>query len=159
MTTSALGSALSGLRLAQKAMDVTATNLSNATVEGYTRKTLPAESVVAAGIGVGVRYGQIQRHVDEAVQRDYRNQLGTQGYLSTREGYLSRLLAVHGSTDNESNFGAQFGRLYNQFVELSADPDSSSIHAKIVSQAQQTARALNMYHAQLQDMRNEVQIQ
>lgn len=159
MTTSALGSALSGLRLAQKAMDVTANNLSNATIEGYTRKTLAQESVIADGIGVGVRYGQIQRYVDQAVQRDYRNQLGTQGYLATREGYLSRLLAVHGSTDNESNINAQMGRLYNNFVALSADPDNPSMHAKIVSQAQQTARSLNTYHAQLQDMRNEVQTQ
>lgn len=159
MTTSALGSALSGLRLAQKAMDVTALNISNATVEGYTRKTLPQESIIAGGVGVGVRFGEIQRYVDQSVLRDYRNQLGMQSFLATKEGYMSRLLSVHGSTDNESNINAQLGRLYNHFVSLSADPDSTSIHAKIVAQAQQTVRGINTYHTQLSDMRNEMQAQ
>lgn len=159
MTTSALGSALSGLRLAQKAMDVTSLNLASASIEGYTKKTLTQQSVIAGGVGVGVRYGEIQRYVDQAVQRDYRNQLGTQSYLSTREGFLSRLLAVHGSTENESNINSQMGRLYNNFVALSAEPDSPSHQAKVVSQAQQTARAFNTYHTQLLQMRNDIQTQ
>lgn len=44
MSTAALTSALSGLRVAQQALDLTANNISNAGTEGYTRKTLPQEA-------------------------------------------------------------------------------------------------------------------
>ncbi|MCK5556638.1 MAG: hypothetical protein KAI76_10400, partial [Alphaproteobacteria bacterium] len=42
--TIALDAALSGLRIAQQALDVTSTNISNASTPGYTRKILPQES-------------------------------------------------------------------------------------------------------------------
>lgn len=159
MTTTALGSALSGLRLAQKALDVTSSNISNASIEGYTRKTLHQESVITDGIGVGVRFGEIGRYVDYAVQRDYRGQLGLSSYLNTREGYLSRIIAVHGSTDQEQNISAQLNRLYSGFVALSSEPDSRNHHATLLAQAGQVTKSFGDFHNKLLEMRNETQIQ
>src|SRR5689334_22569346 len=109
MSSEALGSALSGLRVAQRAIDVVSTNISNASTVGYTRKTLPQEALVADGTVMGVGYGEIQRFVDQAVLRDYRVQLGSQSYYETREKFLQRVMALHGATDKESNIGSQIG--------------------------------------------------
>jgi len=49
-----LDAALSGLRVAQQALDVASRNVSNAATPGYTRKILPQESLVVTGIGLGV---------------------------------------------------------------------------------------------------------
>lgn len=157
MTTSALGSALSGLRLAQKALDVTSSNIANASVEGYTRKTLHQESIITGGVGVGVRFGEIQRYVDQSVMRDYRTQLGSTSSLATREGYLSRIMELHGSSESETNISAQLGKLYNGFVAMSADPESSSLYGTTLAQARQVAKTFNDSHTQLVNMRNEVQ--
>src|SRR3712207_7777496 len=44
-----LQSAVTGLKVAQHALDATSRNIANVTTDGYTRKTLPVESVFAAG--------------------------------------------------------------------------------------------------------------
>jgi flagellar hook-associated protein 1 len=157
MSTTALNSAVSGLRIAQKALDVTASNVSNASTEGYTRKTLPQERVLADGVGIGVRYGEIQRYVDEAVLRDYRKQLGIQAYQTTRESYLSRIVALHGSTDSEASVSAKLNNVYNEFVVLSADPSSASAQGAVVNAAQKLASTFNNYSSKLEQMRNDVE--
>jgi flagellar hook-associated protein 1 FlgK len=156
MSTEALGSAISGLRVAQRGLDLTANNVANASTPGYTRKTLPQEAVVAGDTGVGVRYGEVQRYVDQNLMRDYRVQLGQDAYLSTKEGYLARIIEAHGSTDAESNVAAQIGALYSSFVGLSSDPSSASQQQSVIAQAQKTATTFNNFFNNLQDLRNEV---
>lgn len=157
MTTNALGAAISGLRVAQRGLDVTATNLASATTPGYTRKILSQEAVIAGDTGVGVRYGEIQRFVDQSLQRDYRVQLGVDTYLNTTQTYLQRIIAVHGSTDSESNLGAQIGKLYNQFVQLSNAPDSRTQQAAVIAQAQKLVTTFHNVASQMDVMRNDVQ--
>jgi len=160
MSTSALSSALSGLRTAQKALDVTSSNIANAGVEGYTKKTLDQQSVSSSdGIGIGVRFGEVQRYVDQYVQRDYRTQLGTQGFYTTQESYLSRITALQGSTDDSTNISAQISNLYNGFVNLSSTPDSAAIQSSVVSQAVSAANTFNKLSQQMLDMRNDAQSQ
>ena len=159
MTTAALNSALSGLRVAQKALDVTSSNISNASIEGYTKKNLTTESVSSNGIGIGVRFGEVQRTVNEYIQRDYRTQLGIQSFLDTRSSYLSRITALHGSTDAESNISAQLGKLYDGFVNLSGTPDSTAVQSSIVSQATNTAKTINKLAQQMLSMRNQAEQQ
>ena len=157
MTMSALNSAVSGLRIAQKALDVTASNISNAETEGYTKKTLSQSAVLADGVGVGVRYGEVQRYVDAAVQRDYRVQLGVQNYYSTRESYLSRIIALSGSTDAENNIGSAMGNLYNSFASLSAMPNNLASQNSVIAAAQNLTRMMNGFSTQLNSIRNDVQ--
>lgn len=158
MSTSAINTALSGLRAAQKALDVTASNVANAGVEGYTKKSLPVSSQVAGGVGIGVRYGEVQRYVDQYIQRDYRTQLGVQSYYTTRESYLSRILALHGATDDENNISAQLAKLQQGFVSLSGSPDSAAIQSGILAQAGTVAKTMNHLSEQLLTARNQAEM-
>ncbi len=157
MSTSAITSALSGLQIAQKGLDLTAVNIANAQTEGYTRKVLPQESVVIGNVGVGVRSGEIQRFVDQALLRDYRTQIGVEAGLTVRESYLSRIQSFHGSSDQETNVASKLSKLTNSFVTLSATPESATARQVVVDQAVSFASAINKYSNFLTTLRSETQ--
>lgn len=156
-TTSALSTALSGLRVSQKALDVTAANIANATTEGYTKKTLNQEAFIADGVGIGVRFSEVSRNVDKAVQRDYREQLGVTSYYTVKESYLSRIIALSGATDAESNIGSQLGNLYNSIVSLSALPDSTATQNSVLAAAGKLAQVFNKFSNEVNQIRNDTQ--
>ncbi len=153
----ALGIALSGLRVAQRGIDVVSSNITNASTTGYTRKILPTETQLADGQGIGVRYGEIQRYVDQSILRDYRVQLSSQNYYKAKEGFLARALDLHGATHLETNIGAQIGRLTNSFVELSLNPDSRTLQTDVLNNAQRLATNFNTIASELLAIRNEAQ--
>jgi flagellar hook-associated protein 1 FlgK len=157
MSTQALGSALSGLRVTQRAIDVTSTNIANASTSGYTRKILPQEILAADGEVLGVRFGEIQRFVDQSVLRDYRVQLASQSYYDTREKFLERVVVLHGSTEREDNIGSQIGDLYNGFVELSLNPDNRVLQTAALNDARELANTFNKLSEEYLRLRNEVQ--
>jgi flagellar hook-associated protein 1 FlgK len=157
MTTSAIDSAISGLSIAQKSLDITSQNIANANTDGYTRKILPQSNIIADGAGVGVRYGEVQRQVDTAVQGDYRTQLSIQSFQTTQTSYLSRVVDLSGSTDSESNISATMNNLYNSFVSLSASPNSTPSQSAVVNAANSLATQLNTFSSQLNTIRNNTQ--
>lgn len=157
MAIDALGTALSGLRAAQQGIDVVSSNIANANTDGYTAKKLSQQNAVVGNEGLGVRTGEISRYVDKAVQRDYRIQLGAESFHSTRTSYLQRIMTFHGSSDQEKNVGAQLGKLYQSFVELSGTPESTTLQQSAVTQAATLAKTLNNYSKMLNDLRNDVQ--
>ncbi len=157
MSTEALSSALSGLRVAQQGLNLISTNIANTSTDGYTAKSIAQETVVAGDVGVGVRTGNITRFVDRALQRDYRIQLGTQSYYTTRQSYLERVVSAQGSAEQEKNIGAQIGKLYQKFVELSSTPDSTTAQQALLTQAHSLAKGFNDFSKLLNDLRNEAQ--
>lgn len=153
----ALGAALSGLQAAQQGINNISNNIANANTEGYTAKTMSQQSVVVGDTGVGVRTNQITRFVDRAIMRDYRSQLGVQGFYSTRESYLSRVVGFHGSLEQGKNIGAQLGKLYQEFIELSATPDSNTQQQAVIDQSRKLAASFNNFSKLLNDLRNDAQ--
>ena len=83
MSFASLDIALTGLRVNRQGIDVLSNNIANAQTEGYTRKILPQEAVVAGNDGIGVRSLEVERYVDEFLMRDFRNQLSSTSYLDT----------------------------------------------------------------------------
>lgn len=157
MSTEALGSALSGLRVSQRAIDVTSTNIANAATPGYTRKILPQEILAADGQVMGVRFGEVQRFVDQSVLRDYRVQLAASGYYETREKFLERVVVLHSATEREDNIGSEIGDLYNGFVELSLNPDNRVLQTAVLNDARKLANTFNKLSEEYLRLRNEVQ--
>lgn len=157
MSTAALLSALSGLRVNQAGLNVASNNISNATVEGYTRKTLPLETLVAGGEVIGVKVGEIQRHVDQYIMRDYRTQLSLTSKLDTRESYLDRIVSFHGRPEEENNIAAKLGRLKNIFADLAATPESRVLRTEAVDVAKDLSDTFNRNAELLLEQRNQTQ--
>ncbi len=157
MGINALDIAISGLRVAQSGLNVTANNVANASTEGYTRKIAPQEGLSANGQLLGVKSSTVIRSVNTILQQQINNQQSVVGSLSVQEQFLQRIQSFHGSSDAEISIPAGITDLSNSFSSLSTSPDDISLLASTVSQAEEVADKINSFSDLLVSMRNETQ--
>lgn len=157
MTIGSLDTALSGLKAAQKALDVTANNVANASTEGYTRKTLPQSTLIVGGSALGVRLQAVTRSVDKALLADLVRQNSVMNASMTKESYLSRIQSFHGSSESERALSSEISKLRNSFTELSAQPDSVLLQNQVATQARSVTTRFNDFSTLINDMRNQTQ--
>lgn len=157
MTSVSLNSALSGLKAAQKALDVISANVANAQTIGYTRKVLPQKSNIVAGSVVGVSLGALTRNVDKFLLRDMYKQSSVTQYNTVQQKYLSQVQDFHGASNAERSLSSAVGNLASAFSELSSSPDSQILLNKTLTQAQQVADKFNDFYALLNKMRTEAE--
>src|SRR5882757_6105668 len=94
---SAMMSALSGLRATQSGMAVVANNVANAGTPDYTRKVLQNQEAITGDSANGVRTGQVQRILDTLVQRQLWTESAGGAYSSTKVDYHTRLDTLFGT--------------------------------------------------------------
>ena len=153
----ALDNAISGLRAAQRNLDVISNNISNAGVEGYTRKILPQETLLIGGEGAGVKLQAIMRKVDMTLMRDLVKQNSVTANSATTETYLNRIQEFHGASEAERSIAARLGKLNDAFADLSTAPNDGFKLGNVVNSAQEAARAMNDFNTLISQMRNDVQ--
>ncbi len=153
----ALDNAISGLRAAQRNLDVISNNISNAGVEGYTRKILPQETLLIGGEGAGVKLQAILRKVDQTLMRDLVKQNSVTANSATTETYLNRIQEFHGASEAERSIAARLGKLNDAFADLSTAPNDTFKLASTVNAAQDAARAMNDFSTLISQMRNDIQ--
>ncbi len=159
MSIPSLNIALSGLKAAQNAINVTSSNISNASTEGYTRKILPQEADFAGDIPLGVNVSAIIRRVDLALVKSMTEQRSSIEALSVREKFLNRIQAFHGPSDAEQSVGASLNALKEEFIALSAEPENSLAIENVVNQAIDTATKFNQFSDLILQLRNDTQTQ
>lgn len=153
----ALNNAISGLRAAQRNLDVISNNISNAGVEGYTRKILPQETLLIGGEGAGVKLQAIMRKVDMTLMRDLVKQNSVTANSATSESYLNRIQEFHGASEAERSIAARLGKLNDAFADLSTAPNDGFRLSNVVNSAQEAARAMNDFNTLISQMRNDIQ--
>ena len=151
--TIALDSAMSGLRVAQQALDVASTNISNASTPGYTRKILPQESLVIGETSVGARAAAITRSVDAALIADVNRQTSVANNYNVNQKYFDRIQSFHGSSDSGQALSAYISDLSNTFTQLSISPDDQNLLNRVISTATQTTKKINDFSNLLTDLR------
>jgi flagellar hook-associated protein 1 FlgK len=151
--TIALQNALSGLQTNEAMIQVIANNVSNANVEGYTRKISQPTSLTLAGVGRGVEPGELNRIVDERLLSDLRTTLGAFGDARVQDFYYTRILDQFGTLANNSNLGAMLTDLATAMQALAASPDSSAHRTEVVTAAMVLAQQLNDMSDQIQTLR------
>ncbi|MBI3451671.1 MAG: flagellar hook-associated protein FlgK, partial [Rhodospirillales bacterium] len=107
----ALQTATSGLRAAQAGIEIVSRNVANAGIEGYTRKTLPLESLTVNGQSIGVRLGEITRSVNTRLQGEARIGFGLTESLRVKDDFLSRLDLILGTPGGTNSLSSVLGRL------------------------------------------------
>ncbi len=153
----AVDAALSGLRAAQRALDITSVNISNAATEGYTRKILPQESLIIAGKSVGTKTGAAFRNVDQGLLTAQQDQRGLTGYFDVQNNYLSRLMDFHGPSEAGVSISSRVGDLSNSFNTLSSEPNNLDYLTRVISEAQQTTITFNNFSNLINDMRQQTE--
>ena len=151
--TIALQNALSGLQTNEAMLQVISNNVSNANVEGYTRKVSLPTSITVGSEGRGVAPGDLNRVVDERLLADLRTTLGAFGDARAQDFYYTRILDQFGTLANNANLGAMITDLATAMQSLSASPDSSAHRAEVVTAALTLARQLNDMSQQIQTLR------
>ena len=157
MGLSGLGTALSGLRIANEQINVISTNISNATTPGYTRKILPQSTQIVDGKGVGVVGETIVRNVDINLRRDLWTQVSATEYLDVQATYLNRIQQFHGSSAAEISIGSELSRLEDAFAALSDSPEDTFLLAAVIDQALDTADTVNDLADLITTLRNDAQ--
>src|SRR3954469_2645748 len=95
--TLALNTALSGLQVAQSAIQVTSNNITNANTPGYSRKIANLETVVLGNTGAGVNMASVTRQVDNYLAREARSSSSDLTSLTTQNSYYEQMQSLFGS--------------------------------------------------------------
>ncbi len=149
----ALQNALSGLQANEAMIQVIANNVTNANVEGYTRKIAQPTSLALAGEGRGVELGDLNRVVDERLLADLRTTLSALGEARAQDFYYDRILDQFGTLANDAALGATIADLATAMQGLAISPDSSAHRNEVLSAAVALARQLNEMSQQIQTLR------
>ncbi len=153
--TIALQNALTGLQTNEAMIQVIANNVTNANVEGYTRKIAQPTSFTVAGEGRGVELGDLNRVVDERLLADLRATLSALGDARAQNFYYDRILDQFGTLANDAALGATIADLATAMQGLAVSPDSSAQRNEVVSAAVALARQLNEMSQQIQTLRSD----
>ncbi len=157
MGLSGLENALSGLKVAQKQLDVISNNISNAQVEGFTRKILPQSSVILLGQGAGVSADPAIRNVDLNLQADLFAQVSYKEFYTVQVDALNRIQQFHGGPDAGAAFSAKLAELRDAFTSLDSDPSNSVIQNQVLNAAQDMAEKLNDFGDLVQTIRSDAE--
>ncbi len=155
--TTALSSALSGLRATQTGINVVATNVANAETPGYSRKTLSLETALAGGSGIGVRVANVNRELDLYVQRQLRTELAGANYIDTIAQVRQQIDRMYGEPGSASALDTIINGLTSSLQALSAEPQSVSTRQAVVNAAQVMAQKLHSLSSDVTLMRNQAE--
>lgn len=155
--TTALSSALSGLRATQTGIGVVATNVANAETPGYTRKTLGLETAAASGSGIGVRVTNVNRELDIYVQRQLRTETAGSEYINAIAKFRQQIDQMYGTPGSASALDTIINGFTSSLQALSADPQSVATRQSVLNAAQVMAQKLNSLSTDVTNMRNQAE--
>jgi flagellar hook-associated protein 1 FlgK len=156
--TQSLATALSGLQVNQAGISLVASNVANADTPGYVRKTLQQVPAVANGQTVGVRVGDVQRTLDEYIQRQLRIENSGANYADTRAAMYGRLQDVYGQPGSNNALDTIYNNFTGALQALATTPDDSSVRSNVVSAAQLLAQQLNQMSTAVQGLRGDAEL-
>lgn len=134
-----LSSALSGLTAAAKTAEVVASNIANATTEGYGRREVITSARSVGSTGQGVKIVGVQRHVDAALLSDRRRAEATEGERDTRAAFFQRLEAAVGTTDSAVSLSSRIAEFDAALLEAASLPDSEARLSRVAETARNLA--------------------
>jgi flagellar hook-associated protein 1 FlgK len=153
----AMMSALSGLRASQAGLDVVSNNVANAGSAGYTRKTLSHEAMVVGSTAVGVRTGEVNRVLDRLIQRQMWTESAGGSYTSTKASYHDRLDALFGTLGSTTSLDGLFNTFTQSIQALASTPDNATARSEVINNARVLTQQLNGMSADVQALRSQTE--
>lgn len=140
---SSIGVSASGLRAISAQIRTVSSNVSNAGVEGYTRKAVTLSAASVAGVSNGVRTGELVRATSEELQRAVWAREASFAAADTRASVLAPIESLHGRPEDGASLAGLLGQVQENFVRLASDPTSPSLHVDVVQAADTLASRIN----------------
>jgi flagellar hook-associated protein FlgK len=142
-----------GLRASQIQLDLVSRNVTNASVDGYTRKDAPLETLVNGLSAQGVNAGEIRRSVSSSLLQEIRAGHSIAETMRVKEDYLARLETLFGAPGDGSSIVAKLGNLANSFRALIGEPDSAALQQQVLLRADDFASSVNALSETIQNLR------
>lgn len=155
--------AVTGLEMAQRALQVTGQNITNVNTEGYVRRRAEFVDSHSAKIGMsGTSAMQVGAGVDIRCIRQIRNTLLDQSYRddNSKYNYYKKEYEVYKEVEelmiNSTDLCGALDDLYGAISTLSTDPSSVSAKAQLVVTAQNFVYEAQYISEQLSDMQSAI---
>lgn len=123
---SALSTAVSGLNINQKNLDVLSQNIANANTPNYSTQTLNQAANFIAGQGAGVIAQSITRKVDEFLTAEVQSQTSANSSASTVQNYYSQVENLLGQPGTTGSLDQTVSSFFTALQTLANSPSVSS---------------------------------
>ena len=154
----ALATAVAGLRTTQSGLSVISANVANAETPGYVKKVAVPVQISAGQAGTSVAVSEIQRQLDQYVQRQLRTETSGASYASLRSDFYQRIQTVFGTPGSSTALDTVFNNFTQSLQALSTSPDDPSARANVIAQAQVLTQQLNSMSTQVQALRGDAEL-
>jgi flagellar hook-associated protein 1 FlgK len=151
---SALASALSGLRANQFALSVTSSNVANASTPGYIAESPNQIEVPSGGPGASVQITGVTRELDAFVQGQLRTEIGGGGFANQTANILGQLQNLYGTPGGTGTLETAFNNFTSAVQALSTSSTGLSAQRTALSAAQALAQQLNATSQGIQALRS-----
>ncbi|WP_426419283.1 flagellar hook-associated protein FlgK [Bradyrhizobium genosp. A] len=154
---SALASAMSGLRANQAALSIVSSNVANSQTPGYVAQTPNQIEVTTGDFGSTAKTTGVSRDIDSYVLNQLRTETGGSGYADQTANILKQLQNVYGTPGNSGTLETALNNFTSSLQALSTSAGSSSAQTVAVSAAQALATQLNVTTKGIQSLRSNVE--
>jgi flagellar hook-associated protein 1 FlgK len=153
---------LSGLRVAQQAIDLVGTNLANVSTEGYHRQEVlvePRATNPLMGIPIGgAEISRYRRTVDTLLESEILSQQPRHGQVAQELMTLEALQGSFGTLDSEG-LSTVLNRFFGAVRELATDPVGQALREQAVWAADAVARDFRHLGGVLDDLDTQIVVE
>jgi flagellar hook-associated protein 1 FlgK len=147
MSTEALGTAVSGMSVAQARINTISRNIANASTEGYSRKT---QGAIVGPTGAPFA-APVLRQVNEALARSIREAGGELNKLDVTVQLLSQVEAQFGRPEDNGSLPGVLQKLESAFRDIQTSPEKTTLYSTLVGVADQVTHTFRqLYERALQ---------
>lgn len=154
---SALASAMSGLRANQAALSIVSSNVANSQTPGYVVQTPNQIEVTTGEFGSTAMTTGVSRQLDTYVLNQLRTEVGGSGYADQMANILKQLQNVYGTPGNSGTLEDALNKFTTALQALSTSSGASSAQTVALGAAQALARQLNVTTTGIQSLRSNVE--
>ena len=154
---SALATAMSGLRANQASLSIISSNIANAQTPGYVNQSPNQIEIPSGTAGSSVAVTGVNRQLDLFVQNQLRTETSGGGYANQIANILSQLQSVYGTPGGDGTLENALNNFTTSLQSLSNSPGDSSAQAVALSAAQTLAGQLNSTTSGIQQLRSNVE--
>src|SRR6202043_3841269 len=140
---SALATAMSGLRANQAALSIISSNVANAQTPGYVTENPNQIDVPSGGFGAAVETSGLNRALDLFVQTQLRTETAGGAYADQTANILGQLQSVYGTPGGDGTLETSLSNFTTALQSLSSNPGDSSAQSVALTAAQSLAKQLN----------------
>jgi flagellar hook-associated protein 1 len=153
---SALATAMSGLRANQASLSIISSNIANAQTPGYVAQNANQIEVASGSDGSTVQTTGVNRQLDLFVQNQLRTETSGGSYADQTANILGQLQSVYGTPGSDGTLETALNNFTASLQSLSSSPGNSSAQSVALSAAQSLAQQLNTTTQGIQSLRTNV---